>query len=266
VGGYLYWYMYFSGRGGMVIIVFTVYNSDGESVAQTIKRIKEGDNEAREKFIKDYIPFILKVLSKDIFETSNIKNCDEYSIGLIAFNEAIEKYDSKKSSTGFNFFSFAEQVIKRRIIDYFRFKSKSRHELPFSYLENDEKNYEERYLRDDTGSKFERIELFQEIKHYNKKLESFGMKISDMPKYMPKHRDSREMCSDIARKIVENKEIYNKLITKKYLPIKELTKIVDFHPRTLQRNRNYIISLCLIYGNDYEHLKSYLGNSKEVIK
>ncbi len=57
-------------------------------------------------------------------------------------------------------------------------------------------NYEERYLRDDTGSKFERIELFQEIKHYNKKLESFGMKISDMPKYMPKHRDSREMCSE----------------------------------------------------------------------
>ena len=92
------------------------------------------------------------------------------------------------------------------------------------------------------------------------------MKISDMPKYMPKHKDSREMCINIARKIVENKEIYNKLINKKYLPIKELTKIVNFHPRTLQRNRNYIISLCLIYGNDYHHLKSYLGNSKEVVK
>ncbi|MDQ2086386.1 RNA polymerase sigma-I factor [Herbivorax sp. ANBcel31] len=260
MGFILYWYMYFSRRGGMVIIVFTVYNSDGESVAQIIEKIKDGDKEVRENFIKDYIPFILKVLSKDIPETSNIKNCDEYSIGLIAFNEAIEKYDSRKCSTGFNFFSFAEQVIKRRIIDYFRFKSKSRYELPFSYLENDERSYEEKYLKDETGSKFDRIELFQEIKHYNRKLEAFGMKISDMPKYMPKHRDSRKMCVDIARKIVQNKEIYHKLINKKYLPIKELTKIVDFHPRTLQRNRNYIISICLIYGNDYEHLKSYLGN------
>ncbi|TYQ16848.1 UNVERIFIED_CONTAM: RNA polymerase sigma factor [Acetivibrio alkalicellulosi] len=242
-------------------IFFTVYNSDGESVVQIIEKIKEGDKEVREKFIKDYIPFVLKVLSKDIRETSNLKNCDEYSIGLIAFNEAIEKYDSKKSSTGFNFFSFAEQVIKRRMIDYFRFKSRSRYELPFSYLENDEKSYEERYLRDETGSKFDRIELFQEIKNFNKKLEAFGMNISELYKYTPKHKDSRKMCVGIARKIVENKEIYQKLINKKYLPIKELTKIVEFHPRTLQRNRNYIISMCLIYGNDYEHLRSYLGNT-----
>jgi len=40
---------------------------------------------------------------------------DEYSIALIAFNEAIESYDLDKKT---KFVSFSKQVIKRRLIDY----------------------------------------------------------------------------------------------------------------------------------------------------
>lgn len=244
-----------------MIITVTISTSDGEVVVHIIAKIKNGDNQLREKFIKDYIPFILRVISSSITEKSNLKNRDEYSIGLIAFNEAIEKYDSNKSKNSFSFFNFAEQVIKRRLIDYKRFISKGKTEIPFSYFHEEGNFFEEKYLSDSSQTKFDRIELFQEIKHFSKLLDTFGIKINELHKYTPKHRDSREMCVDIARKIAENKEIYNKLVLKKYFPMKELSQIVNVHPRTIERNRKFIISVSLIYGNKYEYLQSYLSGS-----
>ena len=245
-----------------MICIFTVYDSGNEVAAEIILNIKNGDRQLREKFIKDYIPFILKVISNTFPGKRNLKDSDEFSIGLIAFNEAIDKYNREKSNNSFNFFSFAEQVIKRRLIDYIRSVSRQNQELPFSSFNNSEQNYEENHIQEHhTTNNFSRIELFEEIKCFEKQLDTFGLKISDLHKYTPKHRDSREMCVDIGKKIASNNNIYRKLITKKYFPMKELTQIVNVNPRTIERNREYIISVALIYGNKYDHLQSYLGDS-----
>ncbi len=45
---------------------------------------------------------------------------EELSIALMAFNEAIDGYDTSKGS----FLSFAKLVINRRLIDYLRKKTK----------------------------------------------------------------------------------------------------------------------------------------------
>ena len=50
---------------------------------------------------------------------------------------------------------------------------------------------------------------------------------------MPKHKDSRRMLW-ISKKIVENKGIFDKLKTKKYIQMKEL-KIVNVR-RTVEKN------------------------------
>lgn len=244
-----------------MIFTVTVYNSDKEHAGHLIDRIKAGDEELRDKFINDYIPFILKVISNAVPNKEGLKNCDEYSIGLIAFNEAIDKFDSNRSFKTFNFFSFAEQIIKRRIIDYIRVVSKRSKEIPFSYLEEKETQFDEKYINEPAISKYDRIELFQEIKSFDEELKAFGIKLSDLHKYTPKHNDSREMCVKVGKKIAQNKEIYKKIINKKYFPMKELIKIVDVHPRTIERNREFIISVSIIYGNDFEHLQSYLGRT-----
>lgn len=242
-----------------MIFIISVYNSNGELAGQIVARIKDGDSQLRDKFIKDHIPFVLKVISKTVPSKEGLKNSDEYSIGLMAFNEAIDKFDSKKSIQNFNFFSFAEQIIKRRIVDYIRKVSKRNKEIPISYLEENEDPYYEKHLIEPFLPIYDRMELFQEIKSFGKELGVFGLKLSDLSKYTPKHSDSREMCVCIAKKIAANKEIYNKIISKKHFPMKELSKIVDVSPRTIERNREFIISVSIVYGNDYEHLQSYLG-------
>ena len=245
-----------------LLFLFAIYGQETkEDLACIIDKIKAGDHQLREEFILDYIPFIIRVLSNSVNSKIDIKNSDEYSIGLIAFNEAIEKFDSSKNKKGFNFFSFAEMVIKRRIIDYFRINSKNK-EMPFSYFESDDEHFEDKFLHDESSAGYERIEVFQEIQHYFKMLERFGIKISELHKYTPKHSDSIRMCVNIGRKIAENKEVYNKLIKKKYFPMKEIKKFVNVHPSTIEKNKKFIISVCLIYGNNYEHLKSYFDGGR----
>lgn len=70
----------------------------------------------RNRLIETYKPFIIKVVSKICGRFIQEGVDEELSIGLMAFNEAIEVFDAHKGA----FFSFSETVIKRRLIDYYR--------------------------------------------------------------------------------------------------------------------------------------------------
>jgi RNA polymerase sigma factor len=236
-------------------------NNTSEPITRIVEKIKNGDKYLKEKFIEDYIPFIVKVISS--FYTSRIvdvKNSDEYSVGLIAFNEAIEKYDSSKSN---RFLNFAQMVIRRRVVDYLRnISSINKHEIPFSYFNSkSDSELEEKLNMFDFGWRADKYELKYEFKDFSRQLESYGLNIKSLHSYIPKHRDSKQMCIGIAKKIVENKNIYEKLKTKKYFHMKELTKVIDVHPKTVERNREFIICLCIIYDSDYVNLKSYLNQT-----
>lgn len=242
-----------------MLFISAIINCAGETATRIVEEIKKGDKQLKEKFIEDYIPFILKVVSS--FYSSKIvdlKSSDEYSVGLMAFDEAIEKYDSTKSN---NFIKFAELVIKRRMVDYFRkISAVCKNEIPFScFNTKSEVDLEEQLNLSSRGVDIDRFELICELKDFSKQLEVFGLNIENIPDYMPKHKDSKQICIGIAKKIVENRKIYDKLKNKRYFHMKELSKIIDVHPKTVERNREFIICLCIIYGNDYGNFKTYLN-------
>ncbi|HHX17356.1 MAG TPA: RNA polymerase subunit sigma, partial [Clostridium sp.] len=179
-------------------------------------------------------------------------------IGLMAFDEAIERFDISRSKS---FLNFAEMVIKKRMIDYYRkVSSIDKKEIPFSsFYSRSEKDLEKKLNMYDARQETSKYELIWELKDFSEKLESFGLSITKLPDYVPKHRDSKQMCVGIAKKIIENKNILNKLKTKKYIQMKELSKIIDVHPKTVERNRAFIICLCIILEGDYENFKEYLN-------
>ncbi|GAE90430.1 sigma factor [Acetivibrio straminisolvens] len=135
------------------MISFSSYNlfrHEKDSFLDIIKRIKDGDTLLRNKFIDDFKPFILKCVSQLVGKKNNLAQSDEYSIALIAFNEAIESYNLDKKT---KFVSFSKQVIKRRLIDYLRSTKKNNVTVPFSYLkdyntgfyEHSTSNFEEKF-------------------------------------------------------------------------------------------------------------------------
>ena len=107
------------------------------TLEETVLLIQQGEQYLLDEIIHAYKPFIAKTVSsvcrRYIYETD-----DEFSIGLIAFNEAIEKYSTERGSS---LLSFSEVIIKRRVIDYIRKQSKNQHlSLDLTNEKNDEES------------------------------------------------------------------------------------------------------------------------------
>lgn len=231
------------------------------NVLEIIKKIKAGDKLLRENFIHEYKPFILKTVSRSTGKYIEVENSEEFSVGLLAFNEAIDCYDYKKNP---NFFKFTEHVIKRRIIDYFRSSSQTAKIYPFTYFEDEEHcNFEEKYLKVESAAFFESIETREEIELFENKLNEFGITFEDLVMHSPKHNDSKLLSIKIARVIADNAELYQRLDKNKNIPMTELIKKVEINPRTIERNRKFIIAVSLILRSNLDVLKGYIRNTEE---
>lgn len=244
-----------------ILHIFSKFRQNAEPIGDTINRIKNGETLLKNGLINDYKPFIIKVVSKTTGKYVDLENSDEFSIGLMAFDEAIECYDVSKSP---NFLSFAETVIKRRVVDYNRKNYKNSKVYPLSYFEScedEEKNYfEEKYFRVDSGSLFENIETKEEIALFTQRLSEFNIELSDLLVSAPKHMDSKRLSIKIARIVAENEELSEKLERKKNMPVVDIMKIIKVNHKTIERNRKFIIAVYLILRSNLETLQGYVKN------
>ena len=102
--------------------LFFKKNQRKKSLEESVELIQKGDTTLQNELIKSYKPFIAKTVSS-VCKRYIYESDDEFSIGMIAFNEAIEKFNTEKGSS---LLSFAEVLIKRRVIDYIRKNAKKR--------------------------------------------------------------------------------------------------------------------------------------------
>lgn len=234
---------------------------------QLVIESQRGNSVARDHLIKSYTPFILKTTSKASGRYVRMGEDDEVSIGLMAFNEAIDCFDTSKNNS---FLSFAETVIKRRLIDHFRKESSvGKKVIPLSSFERDDDDTTEGtyYYLESKRS----VEAFQEknagaerkeeIIIFTKKLAEFGISFQELVSISPKHEDARIRAMDAAKIIAADKAMTNHMITKKELPLKLLETQVEISRKTLERQRKYIIAIVLILINDFEYLRQYISKT-----
>lgn len=230
-------------------------------LSQLVANAQEGDKMAREDLLRSYRPFYLRVASQMAKKYLVLGRDDEASIAMLAFDEAILSYDSK---AGASFLSFAEIVIKRRMVDYFRRKSRKQDEIPISSLENDESE-DSVFKRIESKEAFgvlqiqrESEERREEIFRLNQVLSEYGILFSELPKISPKHQDARDRALEVARTIAGDAELLAYLTRRKSLPLKELQLRVNVSRKTLERQRKYIITLTLILIGEFYYLQEYL--------
>jgi RNA polymerase sigma factor len=244
---------------GLIYLLFIIILEDLEGIKITTLLSKaKFDNQFKNKFIGKYRPFIIKVVLDFTFIKGEVTESDEFSIGLMAFNEAIDSYDLKQN---YKFINFAKKVIERRIIDYLRQEKKRKVEYPFSYFiqENNHELESMIPVTDKNSTKqFERIELFEEICNLKLVLKTFKIKIDDLPNFTPKYKGSKNTSLKIANKIATDKILFEEMMKKKKIPMTQLEKYLEVHPKTVERNRKFIITVSLILGMGYEHLGSYI--------
>lgn len=213
--------------------------------------------QATEEFIEKHIPFIISCISKFTGRYVSIENDDEYSIGMMAFVEAIEKY---KESRG-DFYAFSRLVIESRLKNFFEKENKhSKNKSIEDYKERgtDLVDNLENHDKDDLNREF----TINEIKKLKEEIDDFGFGFEELVNEAPKHKDTREKAIDISEKSSREKDITDFMFVKKRLPIKNMSDRFDVSEKVIRKSKLFIITVIIILFRGYRNLKLWIKKGR----
>ncbi|AIF42668.1 RNA polymerase sigma factor SigI [Virgibacillus sp. SK37] len=225
---------------------------------EMIASAQQGDEQIQNYLLKTYQPFIAKCVSEVCKRYIDPKKDDEFSIGLSAFNEAILSYSPDKGSS---FLSFANLVVKRKVIDYIRYVQKR--PLGISLDETYDAELMENPIEIVAVKRNFQMEQDawrrkEEIMDFKEKLKEYKLTLLELTESSPKHKDARDSAVRTARILFEDEKLRSYVLDKKKLPIKDLIKLVKVSKKTLERNRKFILAIFVVLSNDYVYLQDYL--------
>lgn len=225
---------------------------------QAVLRAKQ-DVLWREELLATHRDWVLRVLSRACRRVVREQD-DEFSIGLLALNEAIDSYQVERAAA---FTTFAEQVIRRRLIDWQR-KENRRPEVVWSGLVGDEESDSPAELITASASQLayqlseEANERQMEILRLDQELKSFGVRFGELPRIAPKHKDARRAAMQVAQQLAERADLMERLQRSRSLPLQTLQSVASVSRKTLERQRKYIITLAIILVGDYPLIRSFI--------
>lgn len=223
-----------------------------DAISITIQQAM-ADSKKRELFIEAYKPFIAATVSKICGKYKIYGVDEELSIGLMAFDEAISKFDGRGS-----FLSFAKLVIKSRLYDYFRYQ-KRRGEGESLYLEDGRETQSIVDKSLDTDIKVQQqFELKDEIESFSRELSRYDITMSELVKASPKHGKKRNAVSEVIKFIRSDPECTEYFKSSGNLPLKIIESKLGISRKLIEPYRKYIIASLVIYFGKYAYLKEYL--------
>jgi len=215
--------------------------------------------EKLDRFISEHKKFILGCAYKHTKRYITVSD-DEYSVALAAFSEAVKSFEIEKGS----FLSFAEQLIGRRLVDYFRMQKKFSHEIqvdPHVFETDSEEDTEDVPIRIMVAEKISYQpddSLKYEIEAANKVFGDFGFRFYDLAECSPKAKKTKNACISVVKYIINNTDILKEIYSSKQLPIKNIEKNTKLPRKIIERHRKYIIAAVEILSGEYPFLSEYM--------
>ena len=193
------------------------------------------------------------------------KSDDAWSVALEAFSRAIDLYSAEKG----DFLPFAQMLIKRSLIDFYRSQKRERNEVSVApHILEGESEPEE----DTDGAYLAVIKvsreagdhgLREEILAANEMLSEYGFRFFDLTECSPQQEKTRKECAAAIRTVLMDQDMLAALVKSRRLPIKSLAASSGVSRKTLDRYRKYIIMAVLILDGDYPQIADYLKFVKE---
>ena len=234
-------------------------------VADSVLAAQGGDQEARERLIAQHTPLVLRVGARVCGHYLQAGRDDEVSVGLMAVNEAVDRY---RPDCGASFPAFAELVVRRRLIDHLRRQS-ARKELPFSYFDQ----------ADDEGGQWSPVEFARaqevdrerrdavdrrsEVEEFQRLLAPYGITLRDLVRQSPQHQDARQRAVAVARAVAGHPQWGGYLRQHHALPLREMERVAELgvSRKTLERQRKFIIAVAVILMEGLHTLRSYVPDA-----
>jgi RNA polymerase sigma factor len=230
---------------------------------ELISKAQLGDERSRREIIQFSKVFVEKVASK-ICKRIISWNDDEMSISLIAFNEAIDKYQKSQSSS---FYSYAKMIIHSRLIDHFRKEGRHQHAVSLDAVSLDAEGKEYELNSAEINRSWHEYneqqqiqERMEEIQIYSSRLVEFKIYFEELEAASPDRADARKNLIQIANEFVTHTHLVEVLLKTKQLPLKQILDYVQVSRKTVERGRKYLIALIVILiSDDLPHLKSSIA-------
>jgi RNA polymerase sigma factor len=218
------------------------------------------------KLIIQYENFILRCASS-ASRSYISKSDDEWSIALSAFTEAINNYSVGKGS----FLNFAELVIRRRIIDFMRSKSRYSPEITVnpSLFNTDAKDEDEYTMQSEIAKKVSVVEdnsIKLEITLINEVFSEYGFSFMDLAECSPKSKKTKKSCAQAVAYLINNPILTSEIKIKKQLPLNIIEKHTRIPRKLLERHRKYIIAAVEIMSGDFPNLAGYMGYIRQELE
>ena len=227
------------------------------------------DERLREEFIGESRQTILRMAClashKYVSESD-----DEWSVALFAFSRAIDSYDADKG----DFMGYANVLIKRDLIDYFRRNSKFYAETAVSpdVIEGDGADGEDG-SQDPVGIEAAAVlnaraaapplTVAEEIQSANEELKKYGFRFMDLAECSPKQDKTKQQCAKAVRCVLADAELLAKLKSSAQLPIRAIKERTGVSEKSLDRYRKYIIMAAVMLSGDYPAISSRLRFIRE---
>lgn len=226
------------------------------------------DSGAFENFIRDHQQFILRCASKTTRRYITTSD-DEWSIALSAFSEAVENFSEDKGA----FISFAELVIKRRMMDYFRKQDKYSNETSVApdifngdVEDEDTVNGVQVQVVKKLSSEENEPDTVGEIQHINERLQYYGFSFFDLSDCSPKSKKTKKSCAMAVKVLLNQPVLLQKMQDSRQLPMKEIVDESGVTRKILERHRKYIVAAAEIMCGDYPYIATYLENIREEMR
>ncbi|MDD2533121.1 MAG: sigma factor [Eubacteriales bacterium] len=219
--------------------------SEAFSIDEQIKQwqIRQDPHEA-DRIVTAYQPFILKTVSSLAGRFIEVENDDEYSIGLHAFYEAMQRFSLQNG----HFLSFARLVMASRIKTFWRKNNKT-----FA-LNLDDLEISDASIRDLTGE----LSMADDIILFARQLQVFGLTLMDLVQGSPKHRDTRQALLQIAKRLSNSEDLLAFLFQKKRLPIQAMAKRFHVSGKIIKNHKPFLIAMTIIFANPHSEIADWL--------
>jgi len=216
----------------------------------------QSDENEREDMIKEYRHFISSCSYKTLGHYISAQD-DEFSIAVIAFNDAVNKYDISKGK----FLNFATVIIRNRLIDYMRKEVKSTVAIPFSSLSGTDYNGEP-YEFDAADTRPVINDTKFEIEALTEELRLHGITFTELTKVSPKSKKTKAACAKIIRFLLSDPVMVENIRTLDLIPVQQIMKQLLLSRKIAERHRKYIITAILVLSGDYQIIAEYFKNEK----
>ena len=158
-----------------------------------------------DNLVKQHMAFLIRTVSNFTGRYVSIENDEEFSIALLAFTEAVKRYDKEKGT----FLTFAKLVIESRLKTYLMSKKKDGKEVSMESMQEEGMDFTEEKKEEDHQS------LHEEIIQYREELLIFGLTLEILVDHAPKHEDTRKTAVRVAETASEDEDTVQETYRKK---------------------------------------------------